>query len=256
MFNQPATDDQRSLWQKIGQMGTAPTWNLGKVTITLVCAFFAFIIGSIIVLTWAENQPFATLAGWSLGAVLTIFFISRYFGMSNETAGLQMQPPAMSAFFIMFIAIGFAFGADLLALAVTGEFLPSPELASVNLNGFSGVEGFFMIVFMIFLQPVAEELVFRGVAFPVLRQKLRPYLGILVTAVLYGAFHFLVYPPNMNSINAITPIWYGFVTPMLAGIVIGMFRSATGSTRAAIYAHIAFGLFAVLKVVTIMGGLG
>ncbi len=45
--------------------------------------------------------------------------------------------------------------------------------------------------------------------------------------------------------------WYGLILPMLSGLVFGAVRAGTGSTLAAIAAHAAFGLFALLKLLVI-----
>jgi membrane protease YdiL (CAAX protease family) len=105
---------------------------------------------------------------------------------------------------------------------------------------------------MLIAQPLGEELVFRGVVQPVFRTILSAWPGLLVTALVYGLFHQLAYPPAYADISSQTALWYGLALPALQGVIFGMNRAVTGSTRAAIFAHAAFGLFALLKVFIIV----
>ena len=41
----------------------------------------------------------------------------------------------------------------------------------------------------ILLAPLAEEILFRGILYPFLRPRLRPWLAALITALAFGAFH-------------------------------------------------------------------
>jgi membrane protease YdiL (CAAX protease family) len=141
---------------------------------------------------------------------------------------------------------------DLLSQAVTGDF----ALAASELMRFRGVPvGVFgwviALLFMVVLQPVAEELVFRGVLFPALRFTLGAWWALVMCAGFHAAFHFLAYPPAADDQTVL--LWYGLTLPFLDALVITAVRAYTGSTRAAIVAHAAFGLFAVLKVFFIAG---
>ena len=67
-------------------------------------------------------------------------------------------------------------------------------------------------------------------------------------AAVYALFHLLTYPPNYLGFSGLTPIWYGLMLPFLDGLIISAVRAHTGSTRSAVAAHLAFGLFAIVKV--------
>jgi membrane protease YdiL (CAAX protease family) len=142
---------------------------------------------------------------------------------------------------------------DLLGLAVTREFLPVPELLRLNPNALGVIQWGFAIAFMVLVQPIAEGLIFRGILLPSVRVRLSGWSGVWVAAAISGAFHFLIYPPNYNSTSAITPIWYGLLVPLIQALLFGAVRAASKSTRAAIAAQIAFGLFAIVKLVTLTG---
>ncbi|MBC7814346.1 MAG: CPBP family intramembrane metalloprotease, partial [Burkholderiales bacterium] len=106
------------------------------------------------------------------------------------------------------------------------------------------------VLLMVLAQPIAEELVFRGILFPALRAATGAWAGLFLSALLYGTFHLLTYAPPQEGLVG---VWYGLFAPLLAGLVIGGIRAYTGSTRAAIVMHVGFGIFAVLKALTITG---
>ncbi len=69
-------------------------------------------------------------------------------------------------------------------------------------------------------------------------------------AMLYAGFHVLVYPPASQTTAA---YWYALALPLLAGLANSAMRAHTGSTRAAIAMHTAFGLFYFLKALVLAG---
>lgn len=239
--------ERKSLFEKIGTLEPAPSWSLGTVALTIIVAFVAVIIGTTVALVWFEGQPFAKLLGWTLGSVITVLFVLQTRRYPHERAALKLGPSGTSLLFVMFICVGFALLFDLISLSVTGAFLSAPELLGVDLRAGGIAEWGFAILFMVIAQPVAEELVFRGVTFPVLRSVFGAWLGLIVVAALYAIFHLLAYPPDYPNVTGITPIWYGLVLPFLQGLIISAVRAHTGSTRPAIAAHVAFGLFAIIK---------
>jgi membrane protease YdiL (CAAX protease family) len=83
-----------------------------------------------------------------------------------------------------------------------------------------------------------------------LRETLGTWVGLVASAALYAVFHALAYPPAPGQPAG---YWYGFVLPFVAGVFFGGVRAYTGSTRAAILAHVAFGVFAVLKAFALAG---
>jgi membrane protease YdiL (CAAX protease family) len=227
----------------------APPWSLTTAALTIVVAFFSIIVGTLIALAWFEGQPFATLLGWIIGSMLTIVFVAQTTRRNRRALKLEASPTPLP--FIMFICVGFAVFFDLIGLALTGAFLPTPELLALRERG--ALDWVLAIALMLLAQPVAEDLVFRGVAFPAVRAALGAWPGLVVTAGLYAGFHLLAYPPDYLNAAPIVPIWYGLLLPFLDGLILGAVRAHTGSTRAAIAGHAAFGLFALLKLFAITG---
>lgn len=240
--------ERKSLFAKIGAPESAPPWGLGTVVVTILAAFLAIVIGTTIALILLEGQPYTELAGWTIGGAITILFVLQSRRRPEERAALRLGAGGPPLLFIMFLCIGFALLFDLISLGITGEFLPVPELIGANLRATGGWAWVLAIACLLIAQPIAEELVFRGITQPALRAALGAWPGLVAAAALYALFHLLAYPPSYLGVSGITPLWYGLALPFLDGLIIGAVRAHTGSTRAAIAAHLAFGLFAVVKV--------
>jgi membrane protease YdiL (CAAX protease family) len=225
----------------------APPWGLGAALVTVIVAFVLVVAGTTIALVWLEGRRIAELAGWTLASLIITIYVMQTRRRPEERTALRLDVSGMPLPFVMFFSLGFALLFDLISLAVTSEFLPVPELLAVNLRAGGVVEWVFAVGFMMLAQPIAEELVFRGVAFLALRTMFGGWIGLIASAGLYAVFHLLAYPPNYANVSGITPIWYGLLLPFLDGLIISAIRAYTGSTRAAMAAHAAFGLFAVVK---------
>lgn len=232
---------------RVPETPPVPTITLGLASIAF--AFIALIAGATAAFIWLGDRDFTELAGWTVGAVLIVAFVRQTHRRAPEA--LRLMPSNTPVVFVMFVALGAAIGLDLISLAVTGEFLPKPELLGLNPSTLGALEWIFAFAFMVLAQPVAEGLVFRGVALPALRSALGVWGGVLATALITGAFHLLIYPPNYSTTASLTPIWYGLIVPIIEAIFFSLVRSYAQSTRASIAAHVAFGVFAIIKLLAV-----
>jgi membrane protease YdiL (CAAX protease family) len=222
----------------------SPPWSLLTAIIALIAALAALIIGTVIMLSLLGPTGYAPLLGWILGCGAAAAYIWSAF--RRDRAALRTGPTQSRLFVVLLFGLGMAVLIDLIDLGATGNFLPAPELLSL-LGADAGIMGWLAAIFlMLVAQPVAEELAFRGVFYPSVRQALGGWGSLLVCAVLYGLFHLVAYStaPGDN-------LWHTFITPALNGLVITGVRANTGSTRAAIIAHAGFGIFALLKLLAV-----
>ncbi len=240
-----------SFFARISAPEPAPPWSLTTALLTIAFAFVAMIVGSVVALVWAGDLSYTLLAGWTLGGILIAAFVWQT--RRRQWDALYLIPARVPLVFVMFVTFGCAIGLDLLSLTLTGEFLPKPELLALNLGSMGVFDWGFAIAFMVIIQPVAEGLVFRGVALPAVRTLLGTWGGMIVTAILAGVFHYLIYSPNYASAATITPLWYGLIVPIIEAAIYSLVRGYTGSTRAAMAAHLTFGLFAVIKLLALAG---
>lgn len=242
-------DSRPTFMTRLTALDPAPPWTLVGVLVAFVAAFVAIIAGTGFALSWLGASPAAPYIGWVLGGVVMAVFVARTRRTDADREALRLHPPRMT-FLLLFLSIGIAMLFDLISLVVTGKFLPLPEMLTLAQNRGDVLTVVFATAFMVAAQPIGEELIFRGIAFPVLRGALGAWLGLVVCALMYGVFHLLAYPPASQD-SAL--LWGALALPILDGLYFGLVRAYTGSTRAAVYAHAVFGLFAVLKVFALMG---
>ena len=219
-----------------------PPWGLFTAVGIPVFLLVALILGSVMILSLLGTSGLASLLGWIVGSTVAAAYI--YAAFRRDRAALRLGPTNVRLFVVLLFAIGMAVLIDLIDLQITGNFLPAPELMWLTNAGMAGWLA--ALVFMLVTQPLAEELAFRGVFYPSARRLLGGWPGLLACALAYGLLHFLAYPPPVE-----THLWHTFVTPALNGLVISGVRANTRSTRAAIIAHIGFGIFALIKLLAV-----
>jgi membrane protease YdiL (CAAX protease family) len=235
---------------------TPPPWSLTTALIAVIVAFVFVIIGTLVGGAWFGDSvvalpPFAQLVGWLIAGVLTALYVLQTRRAAPDRAAMRMTSEGVALPLVIFIAFGAAIAIDLIAVLLAGGvFAPAPELIA-----FDGGAGFrewaVAITLMVAVQPVADGLLFRGVLLPSLRSALGGIAGIVAQAVIYAAFHYLAFTP-VYAQGGFVPWSYGLLAPLLEGIVLGVVRVLTGSTRASIAAHIAFGIFAIAKLIVIV----
>ncbi len=240
---------------------TPPPWNLVTALLAVVAAFVFVVLGTLVGGAWFGGPiealpPFAQLVGWLIAAVLTALFVLQTRRAAPDRDALRMTPASIPIPLILFVAFGAAIAVDLIAVILAGGvFAPAPELLAFAQGSAAAAPGFrewaVAVVLMVAAQPVADGLVFRGLLLPSLRSALGGIAGILAQAVIYAAFHYLAFTPAYAQGQGVSLV-YGVVVPLLEGVVLGVVRILAGSTTAAIFAHAAFGLFAIAKLVVII----
>lgn len=248
--------------KRLARSETAPPWSLFAGLSALFALFLAIIIGSTVAQQFLGDDPITLLVGWSAGAMLGIIFVLTSRRRTEEdVAALRIEADAdIRLPLIALFCVGMAVTFDVIGLGLTGNFWTAPELFpyftigqdnSITALDLSIIAWLIALIFMVILQPIAEELVLRGVLYPSLRESLGAWMAILMSAVFHTLFHTLVYLSIAPT--DFTRIWYAIAIPFLDALVITCVRAYTGSTRAAIVAHAAFGAFAVLKAFTLTG---
>jgi membrane protease YdiL (CAAX protease family) len=221
-----------------------PPWSLLTALTLPVLVLIALILGSVIILSLLGTESYAPLIGWIVGSGIATAYI--YAAFRRDHTALRLGPTNARLFIVLLFAIGMAVLIDLIDLGITGQFLPVPELLSL-VGANAGLAGWLAaLLLMLVTQPLAEELAFRGIFYPSVRRLLGGWGGLLVCALGYGLFHLIAYTsaPDVH-------LWHTFVTPVLSGLVISGVRANTRSTRAAIIAHVGFGIFALLKLLAV-----
>ncbi len=244
---------QRSgFFARLSEPESPPPWHLSTALLTIFGAFLIVLAVSAVIGIWFGAQPMTTVLAWIVAMIAIIAFVVQ--SRRNDRPALHLTPPHIVLPLLIALNLALAMVFDLISIPVTGGLLPRPELMAIRAPQGNLAALLTLAVLMVLVQPLAEELVFRGVALPPLRAVLGPVPGLIACALIYGLFHLLIYPPQYAaSVPQSSFIWYGFALPALDGLVFSITRTVTGSTRAAIIAHAAFGLFAVLKLIVLPG---
>lgn len=254
----------KQLMKRIGAAEPAPPWTIWGAIGAMVASFVAVILGSTVAALLPASQS-SVLLGWTIGAALVIGLVwftrrsARYWPALKlgDVANGAGDSAVQNVFWYLLIGVGLAILLDVVGRGVVGRIVPDPEL--LNLYGYTQIFGepvqagswLLAVAFMAVLQPMAEGLVFQGLLLPSLRAMISPRVGFLLTAVAYTFFHFIAYQPPDSGNNAFV-LWAGLIAPFISGLIYGAVRVYTGSTRAAILTHMAFGLFAVVKLLTLV----
>lgn len=236
-----------SLLRRLAQPEPAPPWGLFAAIYAALVGLIAIVAGSFIGLSVFGDQPAALLTGWTIGSLVTVIFVAVSRRQPDERAALRLDAGASRLYLVLLFSLGMAVVIDLLDLGATGAFLPAPELVDLYNSPDSLLGWLIAAALLLVAQPVAEELVFRGMFFPAARAPFGPWLALALTAAAYAFFHYVAYTrPEI-------PLWHALISPFLIGLVLTGVRAYTRSTRAAIVAHAAFGLFALLKLLALVG---
>ncbi|MCC5691559.1 hypothetical protein, partial [Klebsiella pneumoniae] len=127
-----------------------PPWGILAGLSVVIASFAALIIGIFIATALLNVRPYTTLAGWTIGALLTVLFLFIRFRSPEERAALwsttrppvqargrrreqavEAEPdiaPVQEFFLMMLVGVGLAVALDVISGRVTGIFLPEPEL--------------------------------------------------------------------------------------------------------------------------------
>jgi membrane protease YdiL (CAAX protease family) len=105
---------------------------------------------------------------------------------------------------------------------------PSPQEAVSSLQASQGwMQRLSMSLMTVMVAPMAEEVMFRGILYPILKQRIPPWLAILATSLLFGAIH-----QNLML----------FVPLSLFSVILVWLYEHTGNLLAPIAAHSMFNL--------------
>jgi len=230
---------------KINAKQAPVTWNNFDMISSWVVLFLATaLLGPAIVFpSGGQVTPTILLLGWAIGQVVLLAYLFVTLRRKPENLrDLQLTKTRQTIPFLLLIGVGLLLTLDVVASLATRQFLPSPELIGVGTGGV--LDWVLAVIFMVILQPIAEEIVFRGITLPKLRELMGGRNGWLAAALLFAIYHALVFGTQLSGSLA---FWFAFIVPLLMGVFIGAIRIYTNSTRAAILVRMGVGIFAVLS---------
>jgi uncharacterized protein len=134
-------------------------------------------------------------------------------------------------------------GALMLGFDLLGRFLPMPKSTPFDQFFDSPMDAYLTAAFAITLGPLMEEIFFRGFLYPVLARRMGAFWGVLLTALPFGAMHYVQYRS-----------WSAVLIIVLVGIVLTTIRAVTKSVGSSFLAHVGYnGTLMVLAAVATDG---
>lgn len=258
----PQPAGRRGLRQRLAAPEALPPWSLLEVINNLAILFLGMtLLGGFITSGVAMalsggieegSLPVLLMTGWMLGAVAAALYVTlTRLRLLPSREAMRIDSSGLPLPFLLLLGLGVAIALDVIGIVLIGIIPLTPEL--LYARAASPAWWILAVIFMVLIQPVAEELVFRGVVQPWLRARMGPWPGLVLTAALYAALHLIVYSPPLE-VDVVPLLWKGLVVPLLAGLFLGGVRVYAGSTRAAIVAHVGMGVFAVLGALVLASG--
>jgi membrane protease YdiL (CAAX protease family) len=239
-------------WARLGNRPAAPPWSSGEALLAVAALLISMIvIASAITITLtapASTPETGTfISGWAVGLLLSAAFVLiRWRRSAQKFAGLAYAAPHYPLFLALLLGVAAGLTADLLAAWGSGGFFPSAALIGVDGGDVAGL--LLAVIFTVILQPAVEGLIFFGVVLPRLRASLGGYAGMFAAALLFGGYYALVFGARLTDSSV---LWYGFIAPLLVGVMAAVMRAHTGSTRAATITLMGAGMTAVAVLLTI-----
>jgi membrane protease YdiL (CAAX protease family) len=245
----------RQILRSIAVMETpAPPWALTTAVLYAIGAFAAVVIGTTTSTLLGPQSAFSVMLSWIIGMILIALYVTVTRNRTpQDGAALAIGPTSARLPLIILLSVGVGAAIDLIGLAVTGVPSVIPELSAfLAPDGAVGIPAWIAAALLLLVaQPIGEGLVFRGVAYPALRTYLGAWTGFVMVGVWHGIFHLVSYSaPGSGDFST---IWYTLGAPILAGLYLNAVRATTRSTRASMVAHAGLGLFALVRLLTLLG---
>lgn len=134
-------------------------------------------------------------------------------------------------------------GVLMLGFDMLGRFLPMPKTTPFDQFFDSPMDAYLTAAFAISLGPLMEEIFFRGFLYPVIARRIGVFWGVVLTALPFGAMHFMQYRS-----------WSAVLIIILVGVVLTIVRAVTKSVGCSFLAHVGYnGTLMVLAIIATDG---
>lgn len=162
----------------------------------------------------------------------SVLFIFKQRGLLEQGMGLKPKHPAqvfswavaMYVFFIMTLMLLDAVGLKEWLVARLGEE-QKQEIVNEMINANELTKKLTLIIGACVIAPVAEEIIFRGYLYPVVKRYTEPVMAALFTGVIFGAIH--------GNVWAVIPL-------AIFGVLLAVLYEKSGSIWACILCHALF----------------
>jgi len=159
--------------------------------------------------------------------LLFIFFLVRSRSHAPFGKSISWNWPRLSAPLFVIGGVLLAFAVDKLA-----RYLPMPKSLPMDEYFTSPTNAYLMAGLGVLLAPLLEEVVFRGLLYPVLRRWLGVVVAVLLTALAFASIHF----------SQLGYAWGPALSIFIVGVVFTLVRERTNSLAASFLLHWGYNL--------------
>ena len=240
---------EKGLMAKLADSQAAPPWGIGEVGLALLVLMIGLlIIGTSFTASVASNsnnpESITYILGWMLGLVIVaIFVFIRWRRTKERFDALQLANGKWHPLLAILVGIAGTFTAASIAGLGSAELIAPMQVIGVN-NVLTSLVS--ITLFVIVVQPIAEGLVFWGIALPRLRASWGAWAGLLTSVLLFAIYYYLVFGSRTSGGLA---LWYGAVYPLIIGFTLAAVRVWSQSTRSAILAQMGVGISILLTLI-------
>jgi membrane protease YdiL (CAAX protease family) len=220
-----------------------PPWTLLDILLILIVLALSLMTTAAIGVAVAHRIPALRALDRATLALNPLFFVPVQFGaylltfiFTRMLITLRAQDDFWSAVkwdFPEGASAGvFAFAGSVLALAVqaASSFLPIPKSLPIEQYFHDAPSAYMMLVFGVLVAPLLEELLFRGLLFPVFSRALGMAGGVVATAALFALIHQ----------GQLSHAWAPLLLLFFVGLVLTIIRARTRSLAASWITHFAY----------------
>ena len=260
LITDPAPDSEGDRADpETGLVGPAPIWRYREVLTLLAVAILAQMM--VVAATVAIAQRLYGLAGeeitdllgreprlavplqlvtWLPALGYIAYVVRRRYGMSLREGLAWVRLPKTARSYLRTGAL------LALASAVASVVLSDPTQANPMQDLFANREALWILVgFGVLVAPWIEEIVFRGFLYAAFERAHGRWVALVVTSALFAALHGTQYGWHWQQLSILLAV----------GLVFGLIRMRSGSTKATTLVHAAYNGLLFLAVLSVPGGL-
>ena len=232
----------------------APAFGFLDLLLILVGGFFILLISqfaalgiaralprfSALPITELAKQPLVIIPAQVVSYILLIGFIHLLLIARYDRGLADLIPfrwPPVNLFALLGTGVGLALTINLLE-----RYLPIPKQLPIDDYFKERSVAFIMLGFGVLIAPFVEELLFRGLIYPVLNRAAGAVVSVIVTSILFALLH----------AGQLAFSWAPLLALFLVGVVLTLVRARFQSVTASTLVHMAYNatLFGFLLAVT------
>jgi hypothetical protein len=240
--------------EQFGLPRETPMFNLLDVGLVIVGGFFILVMVqaaafagakmlpqfSALTIPQLAKLPLVIIPAQVVSYILLIGFVHGLM-LARHGAGLldaiPFRWPKQAAAPLLAAGVGLA-----LAIQFLGRFMPIPKQLPIDEYFKERSAAFVMLAFAVFIAPVVEELLFRGLLYPVLNRLAGTIVSVAITSALFALLH----------ASQLAFAWAPLLSLFLVGVALTLVRARYRSVMASTLMHMSYNatLFTFLLVAT------